>query len=110
MRRRLGYDRAMRKADAIALLLAHTGPLQAVGVAHVSLFGSVARDQTCPESDIDLVIDGPPDRPVTLFTMARAQALLEEIFSRRVDLTAQEDLDHAPRLRARIGDDLTPVF
>ena len=43
-----------------------------------------------PRSDIDLVLDGPPDRPMTLFSMARAGALLEGIIRRSVDLTARQ--------------------
>lgn len=100
----------MRKADAIALLVSHADELRAAGIAHVSLFGSIARDEAGPDSDIDLVVDGPPARRMTLFSMARAQAVLEKIFQRRIDLTAQEGLDNATRFRRRIAADLVPVF
>ena len=82
----------MRRSEAIELLLSHADDLRAAGVAHVSLFGSLARDQLGPRSDIDLVLDGRADRPMTLFSMARAEALLEGIFRRSVDLTARQGL------------------
>jgi predicted nucleotidyltransferase len=100
----------MRRSEAIALLLSHADDLRAAGVAHVSLFGSLARDQLGPRSDIDLVLDGPADRPMTLSGMARAEALLEGLFRRSVDLTARQGLDDAPAFRRRIADDLIDVF
>lgn len=100
----------MRKDDAIALLLKHADELRAAGVAHVSIFGSIARDQGGPDSDLDLVIEGPPERPVTFFTMARAERVLERLFGCKIDLTAQQGLDRAPNMKKRIAADLTPVF
>ena len=79
-------------------------------MAHVSLFGSVARDEAQPESDIDPVLAGPPERPMTLFSMARAEALLESIQRRGVDLTSRQGLDKAREFLARIRADLIPVF
>ena len=100
----------MRKAEAIALLLSHADDLRQAGVAHVSLFGSVARDEAQPDSDIDLVLAGPAERPMTLFSMARAKALRERILGRGVDLTYRQGLDIAPEVLARIRADLIPVF
>jgi predicted nucleotidyltransferase len=100
----------MLRADAIALLLSHADELRAAGVAHVSLFGSVARDEADDTSDVDLILAGPPERPMTLFSMARAETLLERILGRQVDLTARQGLDTAPEFRERIACDLVPVF
>jgi predicted nucleotidyltransferase len=100
----------MRRSDAIALLLAHADELRSAGVAHVALFGSVARDSAGPASDIDLVVTGPPGHPMTLFSMARAEAVLEGILGRRVDLTSGQGLGMAAEFRQRIEDDLVSVF
>lgn len=100
----------MRRADVISVIRAHADELRAAGVAHVSLFGSVARDEAGPDSDVDLIIEGPLERPITLFSMARAEAVLERILSRPVDLTSNRGLANADRLRARIEPDLTPIF
>lgn len=100
----------MRRSDVISIIRAHADELRAAGIAHVSLFGSVARDEAGPDSDVDLVLEGPLERPITLFSMARAEAVFERILSRPVDLTAKQGLAAASRLRARIEPDLTPIF
>lgn len=41
--------------------------LEAQGVRHAFLFGSVARGDDVPESDIDIVLDLDPDRHIGLF-------------------------------------------
>ena len=100
----------MRKSDVTAILLSHADELRAAGVAHLSLFGSLARDEDGGRSDIDPVLAGPPERPMTLFSMTRAEAILERVLRRRVDLTAQQGLDNAPDFRRRISGDLLQVF
>lgn len=104
------YGPCVRKTDVIALLLSHADELRAAGVAHVSLYGSVARDDGGPESDIDLVVAGPPEHPMTLFSMVRAEAALERILGRPVDLTSQQGLDRAVEFHRRIANELIPVF
>ena len=47
---------------------------------------------------------------MTLFSMAWAEALLERILGRGVDLPSRQGLDNAPKFRARIQADLIPVF
>ena len=100
----------MHKTDIIALLLSHVDELRAAGVTHVSLFGSVARDEDGPDSDVDMIVGGPPQHPMTLFSMARAEAALERILGRSVDLTSQQSLERASEFQRRIAGDLTPVF
>jgi predicted nucleotidyltransferase len=100
----------MGKADVLSILRANAAALRAIGVAHLSLFGSVARDEGHAESDIDLVIAGPPERPMTLVRMARAQEALERLLGRKVDLIAAQGLEKAPEMRARIDAELALVF
>lgn len=42
--------------QAIAILRAHEAELRGVGIEHLSIFGSVARGQAGPRSDIDIVV------------------------------------------------------
>ena len=46
----------MTKEEIIARLLQHRAELEAYGVEHLSLFGSVARDEATADSDIDVVV------------------------------------------------------
>lgn len=88
----MGRDEALRK------LSAHRDELTCMGVGSLSLFGSVARDEAGPESDVDLLIE--LDRPMDLFDLGRIQIRLEEILGVRVDLVMADAL--RPRLRASI--------
>lgn len=44
----------MRRDDAIRQLRAHETELKRLGVQHLYLFGSTARDEARPDSDVDL--------------------------------------------------------
>ncbi len=59
------YVSGMTRADAIAALLRRADELRASGVVHVTLFGSVARDRAGPDSDVDLIVETSPDKPIT---------------------------------------------
>jgi len=53
-------------------------------VKSLILFGSVARNEARPDSDVDLLVEF--DRPVGLFTFVRLKRYLEEILDSTVDL------------------------
>ena len=52
-------------------------------MTNLRVFGSVARGQDRPDSDLDLLADLPPD--MGLFGLGRVQADLEAIIGSRVD-------------------------
>ena len=53
-----GYDRFMRRADVIAQISARREELtKQFGVRSLALFGSVARDEATPDSDVDLLVE-----------------------------------------------------
>lgn len=63
---------------------AHREELRRFGVVSLILFGSVARDQAGPQSDVDLL--GELKRPTGYFTLVRLQEHLEHLLNARVDL------------------------
>ena len=69
-----------------------------MGVGSLSLFGSVARDESGADSDFDLLIE--LARAMDLFELGRIQVRLEEILGQRVDLVMPDAL--RPRLRASV--------
>ena len=46
-----------RRDEVLQLLARHAGELLALGVRHLSIFGSVARGEAGPESDVDVLVD-----------------------------------------------------
>ncbi len=47
----------MEKETALAILRTHRADLQRLGVKSIALFGSVARDEATPDSDVDVLVD-----------------------------------------------------
>jgi uncharacterized protein len=68
------------------------------GVRSLSLFGSVARDEAVPASDVDLLVEF--DRPVGYFGFFALQDHLESLLGCKVDLGTPDSLK--PRIRARV--------
>jgi len=99
----------MRRDDAIRILREHADTLRREGVAHVSLFGSVARDTAGPDSDVDLIVETVPERPLTLFTIGPLHDLLAVLLGASVDVVDKAGFERTERLRRTAGD-LVHVF
>jgi uncharacterized protein len=74
-------------------------------VTNLRVFGSVARGEDRPDSDLDLLVDMPPD--MGLLGLGRVQAELEAILGATVDLVPASDLK--PEVRARAERDLVAL-
>jgi predicted nucleotidyltransferase len=70
------------------------------GVARIAVFGSHARDEAGPASDIDLVVEFAPGRTPDLFSFAGLKLELEQRLGASVDLFTPNSLH--PGLRGRI--------
>jgi len=88
----------MKRDTVIAVLTAHRERLLAMGVQTLHLFGSVARGDDGPDSDVDLLAD--LDESVGLFEFQDIQEYLAEILGCSVDLVPARSLK--PRLRDRV--------
>jgi predicted nucleotidyltransferase len=86
------------REEAIRRLGSSKPELASLGVRSLDLFGSVARGDAGPSSDVDLLVDF--DRPVGLFHFFRVQRRLEEILGCKVDLVMRDAVKR--QLRDRI--------
>ena len=75
------------------------------GAHNVRVFGSVARGQVNPESDVDLVVDF--ERGRSLMDHGELMMDLEEMLGCRVDVVSERGL--RDRFRARIFADAVPL-
>jgi predicted nucleotidyltransferase len=98
----------MNTQDAIATLRRHESVLHARGVTHAAVFGSVARGENRPDSDLDIVIDIDPEAHVTLFDYVGLQDYIAGLFDGRVDVVDREGLK--PDLRAPVVRDTVYAF
>ncbi len=71
---------------------------QRFGVKSLALFGSVARGEIHPDSDVDLLVEF--DRSVGLFGLFALQDYLEGLLGCKVDIGTKESLK--PRIRETV--------
>jgi predicted nucleotidyltransferase len=100
--------RAPQLDEVIALLKQHESFFREKGVVHLAVFGSVARGDATPDSDIDLVIDYDPDSAFSLLTLAGVANEAEAWLGRKVDLLTRPGLK--PRVAVRVERDQRHVF
>ena len=90
----------MQRDEALRILAAHRDEIRALGVTSLALFGSVARDEAGPESDVDLLVELDPAAHIGLFRFVEIQLFLEDLLNRPVDLVTRASL--VPELREGI--------
>lgn len=69
---------------------AHEAELKAAGILRLAIFGSVARGDNSPESDVDLLAEFDKTKHYTLLTMGRIESRLADLLGTRVDLSSPE--------------------
>lgn len=91
-----------RLDDAISTLRAALPDLRRDhGVQSLAIFGSLARGEARPDSDIDILVDFEPDARPTLFSLAGLQLQIEELLHAKVDLVLGRAL--RPALRDNVN-------
>jgi predicted nucleotidyltransferase len=98
----------MNRDHALAVLRRLRASLEARGIAHAALFGSVARGQGVARSDVDVVIIPVAGRRLDLFDLGGVQTLLDEGFGRDVDVIVEPV--RKPELRRAIARDRADAF
>ena len=59
---------------------------------HAALFGSVARGDDRPDSDIDIMIEVDPDARITVFDYLDLKEYIADLFDGPVDVVNRESL------------------
>ena len=96
----------MKRDDILRFLADHRAELAELGVGSLALFGSTARGEAGPESDVDLLVEFEPGAKSYRRFMA-AVFLLEELLGREVELVTPEGL--SPYLRDEIARSVVDV-
>jgi uncharacterized protein len=91
-------DIERRRADVLRIAATH-------GARNVRVFGSEARGEARPDSDLDLLVDMESDR--SLLDLVGLGQDLEDLLGRRVDVLTAASVH--PRLRASILADARPL-
>jgi predicted nucleotidyltransferase len=90
----------MDKDRIIVILREHAPELRAAGLVHLRVFGSVARGEASPQSDVDLMADFDRSKRLTLLTVGRLERHLGDLLGVKVDLSAAEWMKEPVRKQA----------
>lgn len=100
---------AADRDEVVARLRAQESELrQTYLVTALYLFGSAARDEMTPESDVDVFVDYDPEGPYSFVELIRGGEHLAKVLGRKVDYTTRDGL-HC-RLRGEIEAGSLRVF
>ena len=89
----------VQRDQVVRVLRKHRAELnERYNVASLSIFGSVARGEARPDSDVDVLVEFA--HPVGLFEFIGLQQYLESLLGRKVDLGTPRSLK--PRIKDRV--------
>ena len=82
--------RAKQRAALVALLRTHAAEIREQGIVSLAIFGSRARGDEHPDSDLDILVAYDPDRPFTLYDLVRIERRLESLTGLKVHLSTRD--------------------
>jgi predicted nucleotidyltransferase len=91
------------EADAIAVFCRRWG------VSELALFGSAARRELRPDSDVDVMVRFNPESSHSVWDLVAMKDALSEIFGRPVDLLEADSIRN-PFRRRTVQRDLTVIY
>ncbi len=77
---------AITATDILATLRSREPALRQAGITHLSLFGSVARNEAGPDSDIDLAAEFDPAAKMDLIRLVGLEQELGDLLGREVQI------------------------
>ncbi len=98
----------MDRDQILARLRDHAPDLRRQGVVRAALFGSVARGEAQPDSDIDIMVELDPEAPIDLFAYVGIVQFIEDLFPTSVDVANRAGLK--PLVRPSVERDAVYAF
>ncbi len=84
----------MNTSEALDTLRRSETLLRARGVRRAALFGSVARGDNGPGSDIDVMVEIDPEAHITVFDYVELKQVIAGLFDAPVDVVSLANLKH----------------
>ena len=76
----------MDRQSILSRLKEHEAPLRGLGVTHVALFGSRARDDGRPDSDTDILVEIDPDAHIGVWGFVGVRDYIAALFDGPADV------------------------
>jgi predicted nucleotidyltransferase len=86
------YIHRMDSLEALETLRRSEKALRARGVRRAALFGSVARGENRPGSDIDIMVEIDPEAQLTVFDYVGLKEFIAGLFDSPVDVVSRDSL------------------
>ena len=81
---------APTRADLVAQLRAHADEIREQGIVSLAIFGSRARGDERPDSDLDVLVAHDPERLVHPYDLVRVERLLESLTGLDVHVSTRD--------------------
>jgi predicted nucleotidyltransferase len=104
------YIHPMHRDDVIAQLKQTEPALRALGVARLYLFGSYARDEAGPESDVDVFVDPASDDDFGFLPFMEAYEALRNAFDQRLEIGYSTRAGLSPHILRDVEREALRVF
>lgn len=96
------------RQEILSKLRASEAALRSRGVSHAALFGSRARGDSRPDSDIDIMIEVDPAAGIGVFEYVALKDYIAALFDGPVDVVSREGLK--PYLKPAVTTDAVYAF
>jgi predicted nucleotidyltransferase len=98
----------VNREQVVTTLREHQQELKAAGIVRLSVFGSTARGDRRPDSDIDLLATFDESMPISLLDMAGLEIQLSQVLGHKVDLVEEGTLK--PRVQVEVESEAVRAF
>ena len=98
----------MTREEIVAAIRGNSEAIKAEGVTKLAIFGSRARRDSRPESDIDVLIEVEPDASFSILNLIGVEHIIEDATGLQAQATMRRSIP--PRFAQRIADDILEVF
>lgn len=98
----------MTREEIIAAIRKNAEAIKAEGVAKLAIFGSRARGDNRPNSDIDVLIEVKPDASFSILNLIDVEHIIQDATGLQTQATMRRSVPS--RFAQRIADDILEVF